>query len=49
MPHYAGSEGSIVGGDDLTPGSEAAKIAHSIYQKLEVYACMQIAYTVIMC
>eukprot|EP00953_Heterococcus_sp_UTEX-ZZ885_P002620 1931-Heterococcus_DN1.PRE.2 len=28
MPHYGGPEGSIVGGEDLLPGSEAAKIAH---------------------
>jgi hypothetical protein len=40
MPHYGGPEGSIVGGDDLLPGSEAAKIAHGVYQKLEVCICM---------
>jgi hypothetical protein len=40
MPHYGGPEGSIVGGEDLLPGSEAAKIAHAVYQKLEVHTCM---------
>jgi hypothetical protein len=38
MPHYGGPEDSVVGSEDLLPGSEAAKIAHTVYQKLEV--CM---------